>query len=514
MRAICVFATCLLLLVIPKAFSLELFVNGSPDKTFDSEELHSLSYQVVLPNSQRASGFSLDEILPLMTDIYQLGAGTVGGSYSFQDEFLAENLTDIFLYSRDDYWNLLFQGKLITQVTTISIWGERLADRELEVWVSWEGTDQLKEEIGHFAQRHGLTIKTTEVPKTSSKLLAVLRGGGRLPDVVMIQSDDVSGLAKAKALQSLDSLKIPNVTAKGREAFRWADKLWAIPFTFDVQLLFYNPDLVQLNDPKVTRGGKGSGWTLNELENAAENIHRRSSSGSERIVPMAWNVYSAYWFAAFQKGFGKANIIEPNGDVIIDDKATKEALGYLLDLSRRDLLEPMERDAMITYFATGRAGIILSGSYTIPHFTDLGIPFDVKAYPTHPENGEPVAPFLDFKGFSVSRKTRYPVLARRLIQHMTGAGVQLRFALSLSKMPARMDVWPVLEEVNPYFQALSESFEKGIVVPTAPSYVILKNTLWKLLRFVFSDQMTIDEALKQGQAIIDAQMKETNRKEE
>jgi len=32
--------------------------------------------------------------------------------------------------------------------------------------------------------------------------------------------------------------------------------------------------------------------------------------------------------------------------------------------------------------------------------------------------------------------------------------------------------------------------------------------MWKLLRFVFSEQMTVSEALEQGQSIIDAQLAE------
>jgi ABC-type glycerol-3-phosphate transport system substrate-binding protein len=504
LRAIYVQALSLLLLIHVTAFGLQVSVNGGPERSLTSGELRSLSYPVTLPGNSDARGFSLDEILPLMSEIYRLEATSGERLLSFQDGSLAEKLTGIFLLSNGKQWDLLVGEQLISRVTAISIWGERLSDRELEVWVAWEGTDLLKEEIRRFAERHGLSIKTVEVPNTSSKLLAVHRGGGSLPDVVMIQSTDVSGLARAKALQSLDYLQAPNLADKGWDAFRWEEKLWAVPFNCDVQLLYYNPDIVEL---------QGEAWTLQDLEAAAETVLKNSASGSREIVPMAWNVYSVYWFVAFQKGFGKVDIVEPDGGIIINDAPTKEALGYLLDLSKEGLFEPMERDAMISGFAMGKVGIILSGSYTIPHFMDLGIPFRVKAYPVHPQTGEPVAPFLDFKGFAVTRKTRHPVLARRLIQHMTGAGVQQRFGLSFFKMPARTDVWPVMEEGNPYFPEMAESYDMGIIVPTAPSYNIFKNTLWKILRFVFSEQMTIDEALTQGQAIINVQLAETIKEE-
>jgi ABC-type glycerol-3-phosphate transport system substrate-binding protein len=99
------------------------------------------------------------------------------------------------------------------------------------------------------------------------------------------------------------------------------------------------------------------------------------------------------------------------------------------------------------------------------------------------------------------------VLARRFLQHLTGPGVQQRFTSKLSKLPARRDVWSVLEDSMEYFSQLERSYEQGVPVPAERSYGIYKNTMWKLLRFVFSGKMGVPEVLKTGQRLIDNKQK-------
>ena len=84
--------------------------------------------------------------------------------------------------------------------------------------------------------------------------------------------------------------------------------------------------------------------------------------------------------------------------------------------------------------------------------------------------------------------------------------MQSRFCSALSKMPAGESAWRLMESDDPFYTVLAESAEVGTVVPPEPAYAVFKNTMWKLLRFVFSRQMTVAEALAQGQSIINAQL--------
>jgi maltose-binding protein MalE len=487
-------ARLLLMLVVSAAWPLQVTVNGKPWRSWTDAELRSLSYP--LPPAAAAQpprrGVSLQEIFPLMQTASALEVAGARGTSVLQDETLADSLPLWYLADGASGWQLVAGGREIAGVRSLALAGERLEDAKLTVWVSWEGVPQLKAEIQRFASLHGCTISVVEVPQVDSKLVAVIRGGGEMPDAVMVQSDYLPSLTAARALQPLDTLPLGQVHPKGRDAFRLGGTLWAAPFSCDTQLVFYNRKLVQ--PPAL------SAWTLAALEASAERIRARG------IVPFSFNAYSVYWFASFQLGFGKRSLIEPDGGVRIDDPASEQALAYLHDLQARKLLEVLERDAMISLFTTDKVGYILSGSYSIPEFRALGMDFGILPYPVNQRIGLPVPPLLDFKGFAVPRKSRHSLLARRLMECLSGVGVQGRFARAIFKIPANRDAWPAILAEDPAFATLFDCVERGATVPPDRSYAIYKNTMWKILRLAFSDQMGIREVLAAGQQTIDAQL--------
>jgi len=481
-RAICVIL--LAALAATTALALPVSVNGAAWKSWSDAELRALAYPIP-PASSGATprrGVSLHEILPLMQTADRLEALGTRGVSTFDGEGIADRLAGWYLAETASGWLLVADGREVAGVRSLSVAGERLDDTKLQVWVSWEGVDLLKSEIARFASLHGLAVSVLDVPQVESKLVAIIRGGGELPDAVMVQSDYLPTLTAAKALQPLDSLPLDRVTLKGRDAFRLAGALWAAPFTCETQLVFYNKNLYE---PPAT-------WSLAAFESSAERLAARG------VVPFSFNAYSAYWFASFQLGFGKASLVEKDGAIRVDDPASIRALDHLVDLQRRKVLEVLERDAMMSLFTTGKVACILSGSYSVPEFRSLSM--DVGILP------HPMPPLLDFKGFAVTRKSRHTLLARRLLEHLCGVGVQGRFCRAIYKIPANRDAWPAIAAEDPDFGVLFEAVERGHSVPPDRAYTIYKNTMWKILRLAFAGEMGVREVLAAGQRTIDAQL--------
>ncbi len=470
--------------------ALDLIVNGTPRAAISHNDIADLLYLVPVGGSL-VRGISADELLPLFISVYRVEvSGT--GSRTLAGDDLVDRFSRWYLVPRGTEFDLEGDGWRIAGVKTIRVYGEEAPAADVEVWVSWEGVPLLKREIARFAELHGIRVKVTEVPKTDSKLLSVLRGGGTPPDVIMVQSDYIPALVEAKAIQNVDSFVPETITSKGLFSFSAGGKVWAVPFYFDSQLLFSNPRLV--------REPAASSWTLSDMERIAARI---AGTG---VVPMSWNVYSAYWLVPFQVSFGKIPFLEADGSVRIDDSPTREAIRYLLRLKSLGYLAEMERDAMIAEFVAGNVAMILSGSYSIPDFLELGIPFSGSPYPMNDRTGLPVSPVLDFKAFAIPRKTRNPVLARRLIQYLCGIGVQQRFTAEMAKLPADERAWEIVKARNPYYPVLRYSADTGTPIPPERGYAVFKNTMWKLLRFALEGQLTVEETLRQGQAVIDANM--------
>jgi maltose-binding protein MalE len=179
----------------------------------------------------------------------------------------------------------------------------------------------------------------------------------------------------------------------------------------------------------------------------------------------------------------------------------------MLDMIKAGRIAALERDAMMARFASGEIGMILCGSYSIPEFERIGLPFAVAPYPRVVSTGRPVAPLLDFKGFAMSRSSRSPVSAQRLLEHLSGIGAQQRFAAALSKIPANEKAWEAARGSNRYHRQLSRSAEIGLVIPPGPGYATYKNIMWKMLRFIFSGVMEPDKALAEARRLIDANLR-------
>jgi ABC-type glycerol-3-phosphate transport system substrate-binding protein len=477
--------------------SLELFANGDIWERYTNDTLNTLSYQVPV-NGILMPGISLDELSPLFFEVDTLSIQTTYSDKSWKHDSIADNLTAAFIVKNGTSWDFFFGGELFSNIDSISLKGELLDTKKMEVWVSWEGVSQLKDEINRFADLHRIKVKAIDVPQIKSKLVSVLRGRGQPPDVVMVQTDYLPQLTQARALQGLNYLDIEGITGKGTQAFIREGTKWAIPFYFDTQLVYFNPELT-ITTPSI-------GWTLKDFEKICRELLNTG------ITPVSWNAYSAYWLIPFQMGFGKGKLIDAGGELTINDISTLNALSYILKLKDAGLLKIMERDGVVSLFAAGKIGMIISGSYSIPLFEELGIPFDVAPLPYNESTQKYLSPLLDFKGFAITQKTKNPIAARRLIEFLTGIGVQQRFPPAMAKLPVNSDALEVSGKNNLYFDILMKSLETGTIIPPDNAYIIYKNTMWKLLRFVFSDQMSVEDVLEEGQQIIDRKLElnETN----
>jgi len=439
-------------------------------------------------NSRWYRGTSLLELLPLMEEVYMFEISTGNEVFRLNDDDLAEYWAEAYLIKERAGLTLIFQDEIYRNLNGIRFTGTPMESRELEIWLSWEGVRELKNEISQFARHHDLDINSIEVPSPESKLISVVRARGDIPDLVMLQSSAVENLVLSRAVQNLDYMVLPGLIDQGMEAFTLNGKLWGVPFYFDTQAIFFNKRL-------ITRPPIGV-WTLEEMESIARTISSRNTHS------LVWNAYSSNWLIPFLMGFGKESLIDSRGRITVNDSPTEKALEYIIGLKNEGLLTPMERDAMDALFITGKVGMIMSGSYSIPYYESLGIDFGVLPFPMNQETGRNLSPLLDFKAFCITRQTRAPILSRRLIQYLTSPSVQQRFCPTLAKLPARRDVLGIPGIPYGHLNVLEETVDIGTVIPPQHVYSIYKNNMWKLLRFALSGKMSVQNTLEQGQTLM------------
>jgi len=505
--------------VIYASEDIILRVNGKAYARYDYSDLLDYSYAIpdqksyTILNASAQSfndtenlivGISLDEIFPVMVEAWELKVVIGLDYFNLKDPELAELLPHYLLF----IGKLQHDGSIQTAELPhieLDLIGEVSTEKSMEIWVSWEGINELKAEIQRFATMHAVEVHTLEVPKISSKLVQTQRGGGAVPDVVMVQADYINELVQSNAIQALDYLDSTALEKAGKASFSLYGKQWAIPFYYDSQIMICNADIfTKANiNPTAIRN-------LSDLQKAATTIRDASvlKGSGQAVVPMSWNVFSAYWLLPFQYGFGKTYLVESNGSIRVNDKPTIDAVAYLLSLIDQGLLSADERDAMLSNFVSGRTAIMLSASYMIPELIRLNVPFHVLAFPINQDTGRPIAPILDFKGFSITKRSRNTVLAKRLIQYLCGLGVQQRFPNAVYKLPALPGAMLGHASAEGVRNAIQKSASAGVGIPADIAYGVYKNILWNILRLIIDRKFTISDGLNEAQRLIDAQLKD------
>lgn len=470
--------------------AFELSLNGN-SRWISVEEFHRISSPRPVDGNIIES-IRPEELLPICRSLESLHLNSRRITIPRQGESVRPLYRDLIYLDRDNQFRYKCEKRRSEELHQLVLRADIISDQALEIWVSWEGVDELKAEAARWSLLHNISVKVNEVPKSDSKLLSVLRGGGQPPDIIQIQSDYIPPLCSAGALQPMVRFPTDTYQEKALEAFRRDGQIWAVPFYCDSQLLFYRKDLMQ--GPEET----GS-WSLAEFEKAAIALRDMG------ISPASWNAYSAYWLAPFQAGFGKRPLVERDGTVRVDDGATREAVHYLKDLIDRKLLDLRERDSMFSRFVEGSCAMMLSASFSIPELERIGVPFSVAQVPRGPAGSS--SPLLDVKGFAISRRSRNPLLARRFLLSLSDCAVGHRFCSALSKLPVQEEAWLMNAGENPYFPALRTAFEEGQTVPSSRGYKVYKNTMWKMLRFLLHGSMEIETGLRRAQSLIEAQMR-------
>lgn len=562
-------------------------------------------------------GVPLGAYTPVYFEIGSISLKTESGEViRLECPRLEEQLYDMRLFSRRGGIDLaapcIGQNVLeqsVKGITELQIEGTPLQSRPLEVWVSWEGTEHIKNAIRTYAESHGGDISIEEIPKIDAKMTAYERSGQPMPDLVMVQSDYLPQLIGERAIQPMRTSRAHSNPAepanhtepvnysnpadqtdqtdqadmadpeagvsaflnKGLEAFTLHEKLWALPFYVDTQLLVYNPEII---DPELFDAGR---LTLQRFEEILEQVKERAEREGRSIVPASWNIFSAYWLVAFQYGFGKEALIQEDihGDAYVSvmDGPTEKALRYLLDLRERGLLDPLERDGMTAKFIQGQVGAILTGSYALPYLKRLGVPFAAAPYPINGDTGAATAPLLDFKGFAVPRRSRNPVGARRLMDYLSSFEVQRYLPAQISKLPVERgalslfsgdkeisaaagvgeqntekDTYKETEKDTdkdtdkdlgkdagkdtdkelgeegdadfadasaagfPESAALLENLETGVTVPPSPAYSVYKDVMWSMLRLIITGKIPLQEGLERAQGLMDSRLEDIKEK--
>lgn len=352
----------------------------------------------------------------------------------------------------------------------------------VEVWVSWEGESLFRELSQEWESETGEQVKLVYIPELEEKLTITLKGGGDLPDICLIKTDNlpiILDYAQPVEITEIDGLDYA-FEEKLAQAFHYGSKNYVIPYYADMQLMYLSKkvfDQLGINLPE-------NDWTFDEFIEIMEAIDETD------VQPSGWGINSAYIFTGLQEGLGSP-VINDDGKV---DLLTQENITLLKQFKgwyqAGLLFDYVTRPNIVKAFSKGELAMFPQGSFLIQKFLSSKLDFVIRPLPT------PWRSVIDPKGFVCFNKQ--PNTLSLLNKYLEANEV---FAKDFIKYPA---IKPEQPQEIPYFSQMERAVQNGMVQPIDDQYVF---GYWPAMRtaldLILKEGIDVQESLQKAQDYID-----------
>ena len=364
--------------------------------------------------------------------------------------------------------------------------------RELVVWTAFKDSEipVLRRAADAFEAAEGVPVRLIRVPfQELQPKVQVSVPVGQGPDLVTGPHDWIGNFAQANMVApvELDSNALAPYLPVSLQAMRYRDKLYGLPVSVSTLGLVINKRLVPQAPASMT-----------EL---LAQAHALTHDGAYGFLFDDTDFFFAYPFFG---GYG-AYIFAPGASgpdpfrLGLDTPDAIRAATFLADLHRSGLVPVgTKKESASSLFREGRCAMTITGPWALQDYREKKIDYQFMPIPVL-DNGKWPQPLVSVDGVMLTRSSRDPALATRLMLALTGCNAEVELNLSAGRIPARADAQADPRvAANPDVPAIGASVEKGIPMPAIPAI----SQVWGPM----GDALTL---ITSGQAPPEAQLKST-----
>jgi len=289
-------------------------------------------------------------------------------------------------------------------------------------------------------------------------------------------------------------------------AFTWRQKLWALPFHIDFQMLYTNMDDLALI------GEKTAPRTLEEMVRMA----RKAKAQGVLKYPIfdSWKQQEVLTceFTWLVGAFG-GSLVQGDGTVNCTSPAARRALGFMCDLLADGLANPYslesEENFVSEVFLAGDCMFTTNWGFMIRLLSKNDQPgigrWRVSPIPVSASvssDGSGTSSICGFEGLAVLRRSPHKEAAWRFARSLASPDFQARH---LEFMPVWKEVWDREEarKLDPFLAIKQRQIDGLQYRPAHPKYRRISGILQHWISQALHRQISPAEALAQAQAQID-----------
>lgn len=391
---------------------------------------------------------------------------------------------------------------------TMTVWGGQLDEK-----VYKDRLAMAKKEFPNITVNLQLTSAAGDYQQKVQTMIA----GNKGPDIMEV-AETLPVFADKNQLQPLDEyLDKNNVDLvkrygdKAPKIYEWEGKQYAVPDRSGAMVLFYNKDMFDKAGVKYP----SQDWTWQDFLAAAQKLTIRQGNAVTQWG-YAGSEWWAWWLSMFYQNGGR--VLDDAGKPVVNSPENVEALQFWHDLVWKHKVAPTPRDfanfgqgvGPDQLFAQGKLAMEMTGFWNIGALKSVpNINWDIA--PIY--RGKQAATTAFFNGLAISRSSKHPADAFKVINYITGAQAQKLIVDNAEDAPASLELLSHKDFLDPPWlerdvnmKAFGDSSDAIFVPPLTPQWnemvKVFTDQLGKLFRNESNPQATLDEIQKQLESTV------------
>lgn len=278
---------------------------------------------------------------------------------------------------------------------------------------------------------------------------------------------------------------------------RYQGKLYRIPTTSDAGVLYYRKDLLE-------KAGVNPPETFEEMLKIATNLQKQGDARWGYLWQGKQYEGVSAMFVEILEGFGGFWANPQTLEVGLDQPKAIQAVEFLRNIiakgiSPRGVTTYGEEETRLL-FQNGGAVFVRNWPYVwrLANSKDSKIAGKVGIKPMIHSQGIRGGSCLGGWGLGISKTSRHPEEAWRLIKYMTSEETMKRFVLTTGLIPSYKTVFEDPEVIAkfPHYPQLQKAVERSVLRPPLAQYAQASDVLQRYLSAAFTGRMTSEEAMK------------------
>lgn len=305
----------------------------------------------------------------------------------------------------------------------------------IKFWHFWSEPNQkqaLLELISKFEKENSCKVELTELSWNDGKTKLIAAFNSKVaPDVLELGSDWIAQFSSTDVLSVItsDVVNFNKFLDYSLPPCMWNGKYYAVPWTVDTRLMFYNKKLMLeagLGENPPTNYEDLISYS-NKINNPNAGIYGFGTNGSDphrlykKILPIMWTC--------------GGDVMDSLGHPILNSSKNTDAINIYLQLSRTGIIETQRQ--LDAYFAQGKIGFVFSGSWLLEKIKnenpslDYGVAImpNVKKDDTHSKG----ISFLGCEFLALSKQSEKKQLGLKLIKFLTDGANSIELAKKFSE---------------------------------------------------------------------------------